>query len=248
MHKGFNLELDDDKPISKYRSLGQSIYGQQKARVQNDLTNHLLFDGSIDASTVQQAWFPKIPAHIFLSHAHADEDIAISLAGFFSQFGLTTFIDSYVWGYADELLKILDNQYCQTNTAHTYDYRARNYSTSHVHMMLATALTTMIDNTECVMFLNTPKSITAHEVIGDRTESPWLYHELAMTRMIRLRPILRDATEDELEKSAKSLPSMKYTVTLNHLCPLNVKNLHDWYNAWTRSQNRNGLDLLYDVV
>lgn len=41
----------------------------------------------------------------------------------------------------------------------TYDYNLRNYTTSHVHMMLATALTEMIDNTECIMFYNTPNSV-----------------------------------------------------------------------------------------
>jgi len=41
-----------------------------------------------------------------------------------------------------------------------YDYELRNYTTSHVHMMLSTALTEMIDNTECIMFYNTSLSVS----------------------------------------------------------------------------------------
>jgi hypothetical protein len=35
----------------------------------------------------------------------------------------------------------------------------------------------MIDNTECLVFLNTPNSITSQGVVK-RTHSPWLFMEL----------------------------------------------------------------------
>ena len=53
-------------------------------------------------------------------------------------------------------------------------------------MMLSTALTMMIDKVECVLFLNTPKSIDTTEVI-DKTKSPWIYLEMAMMKLVRKR-------------------------------------------------------------
>ena len=51
-------------------------------------------------------------------------------------------------------------------------------------MMLSTALTQMIDKTECLLFLNTPFSISTSEVVNE-TESPCIYSELAVTKMLR---------------------------------------------------------------
>lgn len=81
----------------------------------------------------------------------------------YDEFKLTAFVDSCVWGYCDDLLKQIDNEYCKKKDGKTYDYELRNYTTSHVHMMLSTALIEMIDNTECIMFYNTPSSVTLVE-------------------------------------------------------------------------------------
>jgi hypothetical protein len=53
-------------------------------------------------------------------------------------------------------------------------------------MMLSTALSMMIDKAECLFFLNTPNSIQATEAI-DRTKSPWIYHEISISSLIRKR-------------------------------------------------------------
>lgn len=92
------------------------------------------------------------------------------------------------------MLKQIDNKYCIHDDGETYDYELRNYTTSHVHMMLSTALTEMIDNTECIMFYNTPNSISLADDIQTIksakkkvTLSPWIYHELAMTSLVKKR-------------------------------------------------------------
>lgn len=96
------------------------------------------------------------------------------------------FIDSCLWGCANQLLKIIDKEYCIHSNGKFYDYDKRNYSTSHVHMMLSIALNTMIDNCEAIIFLNTPNSIKLSEEIKvSRIMSPWIYNELATTKFLR---------------------------------------------------------------
>lgn len=71
-----------------------------------------------------------------------------------------------------------------------FDYDKRNYSTSHVHMMLSIALTSMIDACETVFLLNTPQSISLEEDIKkEQTSSPWIYHELSTANVMRVKPI-----------------------------------------------------------
>ena len=104
------------------------------------------------------------------------------------------FIDSCAWGYCDDLLKQIDDEHCEKKDGKTYDYDLRNYTTSHVHIMLSTALTEMIDNTECIMFYNTPNSVSLVDDLQTIKKkkkkvalSHWIYHELAMTSLVRKR-------------------------------------------------------------
>ena len=97
---------------------------------------------------------------------------------------MSCFIDSCVWGYANDLLKEIDNRYCryqETDGQFFYEYDNRNRSTSHVHMLLNGALAKMINKTECLFFINTPNSVNAQDVENpSKTASPWIYSELLM--------------------------------------------------------------------
>lgn len=57
-------------------------------------------------------------------------------------------------------------------------------------MMLSIALSRMIDKCESVFFLNSENSISiAEEISKERTASPWIYNELSLADMIKIRPI-----------------------------------------------------------
>ncbi|CDH90270.1 conserved hypothetical protein [Clostridium botulinum B str. Eklund 17B (NRP)] len=143
-----------------YYSIGKSIYRHIQKRINEALDNYIGVDGTINGSELQSDWFPSINAHVFLSHSHKDEKLAIRLAEWlYYNFGLITFIDSYIWSYSDDLLKKIDEKYCKNKKKRIYYYDTRNISTSHVHMMLMNALMKMIDKSECVFFLNTDNSI-----------------------------------------------------------------------------------------
>jgi len=194
MHRGFQLKLSIDELIyQEYQGLlkhGLKRYDRQKAKTEESLKNFLHpTSGKIDGSKLQEDWFPNLQSDIFLSHSHRDKDLAIALSEcLYQNFGLNVFIDSCIWGYSDDLLKIIDDKYCLNSDLRSYNYSKRNYSTSHVHMMLSTALTMMIDKCECIFFLNTPNSISSSNVL-DRTESPWIYSELTISRLIGKKDI-----------------------------------------------------------
>lgn len=167
--------------LRNYHSVGNSLFSEHKKSVRNSLDEFLSVKGIIDAEQIEKEWFPQLTTHFFLSHSHLDEDLAIDLAGFlYTHCGIISFIDSTVWGYADELLKQIDRKYC-LKREHTYDYEMRNQSTAHVHMLLQGAIAKMIDRSESVIFINTPNSLNIDDIYGlKKTSSPWIYSELLM--------------------------------------------------------------------
>ena len=178
MFRGFNIDLNwNEKYDNDFYAIGKKVFASYENDVKDNLKNYTLMNGVLDGTKMQDDWFPQIDADIFLSHSHSDEKRAIAFAGWlYEKFGIKTFIDSCIWGYSNNLLKMIDDKHCYQEHNNTYNYNARNYSTSHVHMILSVALTKMIDNTECIFFLNTPNSISASTII-DKTESPWIYSE-----------------------------------------------------------------------
>lgn len=233
MFAGFNLQGLDDKFLSHYKGAGEAAFNSQKNHIQKELDRFVLDDGSLDGSALQDDWFPDVNADIFLSHSHADQKLTMAFAAMLEgEFGLKAFIDSCVWGYADDLLKKIDDENCEnkTNSGATYNYNLRNYSTSHVHMMLSSALTKMMDKTECLIFVNTPNSITTRDTVENKTKSPWIYSEIATSHVLRKKNPER---HEELEKSWKFEAAQKnldivYNANLDHLTPLSTEDLSLW--------------------
>lgn len=95
-------------------------------------------------------------------------------------------------------------------------------------MMLATAITEMMNATECVFFINSENSINSYDAIS-KTKSPWLFYELAALRTIQRKVPARDVTENFTALSAKTaqLP-IEHTVQLNELTPLSGTQLALW--------------------
>lgn len=222
MFVGFKLNVDEnlfnDDDTYCY-STGKKSFNINRKKVEKSLDNFILKDGSLDGSNIQSDWFPQIDADIFISHWHKDKDMAIALSGWLNRnFQLNAFVDSCVWGYCENLLKEIDNKYCLTDDGH-YDYVKRNYSTSHVHMMLCTALAMMMDKAECLFFLNTPNVIKASDIIK-KTQSPWIYMEIAAAKLIRKTP-------REIFVSKQNF-NVNYNLDMEHLYEINYQDLEQW--------------------
>jgi hypothetical protein len=255
MFRGFNLSLDTtlQKPKASLIARGEGLSDTKSALVEQALDAFVDDRGSLDASRLQEHWFPQVEADVFISHSRQDVKMAMALAGWVSEtFGLEPFVDSCVWGHADDLLRRIDDQYCINPGRETYSYEKRNGSTSHIHMMLTTALGMMIDNSECLIFLNTPSSITSDEAVS-KTHSPWLFMEIAMSRMIRRkspeahRRIIKLAENAERMREEANV-RFDYTVSLDSLAAIEVQTLYRWERTFARASYEHPLDALYDIT
>ena len=253
MFVGFNAHITEQGVFSPYfKDFGQGPFEEQMNTVHSSLSSYALDDGILDAARIEEDWFPSIDADVFISHSHKDQELAIGLAGWLHElFGISSFIDSCVWGYADDLLKMIDKNYCVNKrkpdgSIDTYDYNKRNQSTAHIHMILNTALQKMIDKTECLIFLNTPNSLLIDNVIdGTATASPWIYSELTFSRLCRKRKLSeyrRYLAHDSLHEFAQL--NVKYDVSLSHLVDLNDSDL---LQIWMKSRQKRPQEALDDL-
>jgi hypothetical protein len=247
MYKGFNLKISfSEKDVNTFYKIGKSLFDKEQIFIRTSLEELLLTNGNIDGSKMQENWFPQVKSNIFISHSHNDERNAITLAGWlYKTFELESFIDSCIWGYSNELLKMIDKKYCLQDDGY-YSYSRRNFSTSHVHMMLTTALNMMIDNTECLFFLNTPNSISTSSVIN-KTESPWIYSEITMSKLVRKRKLSEyRPRETRLFSKGGVLginESFEYVLDLNHLTEIKPADLIKWQDEY--NNEKFALDILY---
>lgn len=236
------------------------MFNKFKKPIRDKIDDFVGIDGSLDGSAIQKEWFgDDIKADVFLSHSHKDEHLAINFAGFlYREYGLITFIDSCVWGYANDLLKKIDKEYCWKEKTNTYDYDKRNFSTSHVHMMLSTALYKMIDKSECIIFLNTENSTTTTEdVIKDstvqKTYSPWIYSEINCINLIQKKDLERQIEKKSMQHGLfeNASLSVKYDID-KELTNLTILD-EDIFVAWRdkndqlMSRETDALDNLYTL-
>jgi len=251
---GINAKITEKDYVAPgFLEHGKELFEKQKRDVSKALADYVLDDGLLSEERIESDWFPNFKADVFLSHSHKDEELVIAFAGWLhSIFGITSFIDSCVWGYSDELLKLIDKEYCVSKrkpdgSIDTYDYQKRNQSTAHVHMILNTALMKMIDATECLMFINTPNSLLLDDVIsGAATTSPWIYSELLTSRLIRHKKLSEYRQQTILEHAERyDALGVEYNVSIDHLTEVSDG---DWLYLWANCKGKGAeitLDTLY---
>ena len=258
MHRGFNLTLENVDGLSgwvhKFQQAGQSLFNIHRNRVIVGLENYTNKNGVIDGSQLQGDWFPEIKADVFISHSHSDTDTALALAGWLSEeFKLSAFVDSAVWGYGDDLLRQVDNKYCYDQDRYVYSYEKRNKTTAHIHSLLNTALTKMIDRAECLVFLNTQNSVSDDESAISTTRSAWLFSELTIAETIRTRPTgraERASADQNFSAGLEEGLQIRYLIDpqLSMLARLDSEGLRDWARLRGNRPHTHALDLLYNLI
>lgn len=251
MYRGFNLKIQEEEIEEKHLLLGHEIFKLAKKHATESLDSFFLENGSINGDKIIENWFPPFPCHIFLSHSHNDFKTAIRLAGLlYDKFKIITFIDSVVWSYCNDLLKLIDDKYSLNPDKQHYNYYKRNYSTAHVHLMLQISLSKMIDSTECIFFLNSPNSISTENELTQKTNSPWIFSEIATTKIVRKQTPIRTRqrttlfSAKDLNESARAQLNIEYDLELSHLTKLDRTDFFKWINTPSNSAE-DALDNLY---
>lgn len=265
MFKGFNLNLGNGFNFLSATDTYLSYLSQQESSIQRSLDDLYFKDGTIDSEKLKEAWFPCIEdVHVFISHSHSDLKLAQDLACWlYDNFQIKSFIDSHVWWHANDLLRKIDNEYALQPSGKTYDYYIRNLTTSNVHMLLSSALNTMIDKCEALFFINTDKSISKLGLVDrpdeDRTLSPWIMSELTISRIIQKKQAISTRKEvitkslgDGLELATEALHSyipkfrVSHKVSLSHLHNMTEADLKTWSDSNQQRLKYDALTILYN--
>ena len=148
-------------------------------------------DGIIKGDTLKDAYFPSglfdgSNYDVFISHSHNNEEEALLLAAWLKKYKkLSCFVDSFAWGSADQLLKEIDDKYCYRKHSKTYDYKKRNFTTSHVHAILSMALLDTILRSKYCIFIESTESVPLNSGLKKNTLSPWLYEEIKYMQLLQ---------------------------------------------------------------
>lgn len=253
MHRAFRLQIAEaiDPELVK---IGKGIFDDDRVKIKEQLDSYLTGKGAIDAEAVKKDWFNEVNATVFISHSHTDREKAFYLAGYLKQhFKIRSFVDSAIWEDSRKLQKAIDNNYSWIDDKKEYySYDAVCASTSHVHMMLATSIAKMIDQSECFFFLETQASLTSESAVKQATGSPWIYFELETARSVRIRPkeehreMLKIAKAENF--SARKM-SVVYPVNFERLSLITGGTREKWRAAYSASRvMSHPLDQLYDLI
>jgi hypothetical protein len=256
MYRGFELDIKEWRIDSINETMGWEIHERYKNITKSFFKQAENNGVVIDAEKIKNEWFPKIDADIFISHSHTDEKLAKKLAGWlFSNFGIKAFIDSTVWKYSNDLLKSIDDVHSMNEDKKTYNYNLRNNSTTHIHLMLNSALMQMIDHCEVFFLLKTDNSITTVDTIKDPiTFSPWIYSEIITSSLIRKRE-LSDYRYEELKRKMNSIElkmtneslQIAYTPDRDHLTKLSKIDMEKWLSKHKEVQLTKPIGHLYHM-
>ena len=214
MFRAYALDLENIEPLIKNESSSSIYDGVKKSKIIETLEDILSAKKEfLNAKDLCDLFFPSAECPVFLSHSGQNKRSVQKFAQWLKKnFEINAFIDSDLWGCIADLQRKIDAKYSKGDDG-KYDYKKRNYSTAHVHMMLSHALTQMIDYSECFIFLKSSESISIQDT-QKGTFSPWIFHELATVDTIRENP------------NRKSLPQEKEKVqtrTFSNCCDESLK-------------------------
>lgn len=255
MYLGF--EIEQFVPLNGYVQVERYV-DQAKGRVEK-LARYIIgtYNGHrvLDAESLSAEIFPEAQYDVFLSHSHADQRKAIDLAIALESRGLKVFVDSTVWGYFGDLVRMISTE-TRPSVGETKDQLIQRIN-ADVHMMLVGALHRMISRAETFIFVRSEKSVPLTYGISGKTLSPWLFSELQFSFQVQhaTPKRIRDRIEGRVLDSVKgfnnlSLESMQYLMAFkafnDHLPPVCGDKLHEWFAQLpTGTKGSAVLDSLY---
>lgn len=238
------------------RRLGRKLDEELASKVKDSVSAiSASSGGTIDGDVLEAAWFPQMAFDVFISHSHADRNMALALSGALKKFfGLDAFVDSVVWNCRDQLIEKIRELSGNSPYRPCPDPKTENAIVSHADIMLGNSLMRMIDRCECLMFLNTAHSISRKD-FAEKTYSAWLYSELVMSKFVRIRKPERykncRTLNEGLQPAMDSFSlKMSHNADTRHLGVITSEIFYKWI-VTAEGKNFKGssaLDSLYEIV
>jgi len=197
MYKRFEIKDLNEMFDNDSRSFDDSSFKAEYKKINKVIKEIVVSSSPLDGSIIQDEWFPEFEYDVFISHSHKDEILAKKFSNWLlSNFGIKAFVDSLIWGNANQLRDELNLKHSFKGTdakgCTTFDHKKCNVTSDHVNMILNNALMKMIDKTECFIFINSSNSLGFVEGLENpKLFSPWLFAEIAMSKYGRIRSLER---------------------------------------------------------
>lgn len=267
MYMGYRIRSAD----AKLQGLLRNINAKKiTADIPSGLADYLRSGGEFDGNKVEDKFFPTdMRFDVFISHFHRDEQLARKLAAYLQQtFGLEVFLDFQYWGCYKSLLAEIDRNwnYDENYAEHGFkkgellNHPKCTFSASVMHMMLGVALARMIQSTECVIFVHSENEKLTDSYKNELDEielgSPWVYHELWMTKLLAPSEKTSSRYEKLTEAVSKSF-APRLNAPVKQLSYLDGEMIVQWENKWKmkrlndesfdRLAAGNALDILYGL-
>ena len=253
MYRAFNVKLWNDPDWQKFSA--DYNYNDLSDNSKEKLKKLVNSSRKISADEIKDILMPRGNHYdIFISHSHKDINLAKGLAGYLQKYcKVSCFIDSLYWGNIDELQEELNIKHLYTDSSNGkeyFDHQSTMEVAKHANMVLASALTQMIDNCECVFFLNTDNSvISGPEAINkNETYSPWIYHEVFTTSIIQKKQ--RDNLNEHYQirdSAIKPIINITYGLDLSGMTVLKEEDIWDWGIKINSNKDKHPLDVLYKL-
>ncbi|WP_395266415.1 hypothetical protein V1605_11885 [Enterobacter soli] len=259
MYKRYRVKLSETEILTTqdrlfYKNKGDEILEKMRPEAAGNMISRLFDNLDVfDARLLTGEWFPPMEADVFISHSHRDVDKAVCFVGWlYEHFGVKAFVDAKLWHYADDLLKEIDNRKTKLDSGH-YSYESRNISTAHSHVMLMSSLLSMMDKTECLLFIEGENALSCSEPNSEKTSSPWIYTELMASKLMRINEPKRTiyARNDSaiFEHAGTEALSIEYPINdiLHDIPQMTSYHLQKWHDSHV-TKGAVALDTLYGII
>ena len=251
MYRAFNVTLDSNGYLNyvntKQYENDKSISLQKLRKIINSCNK-------IRAHEIKKLLLPSKRYDIFISHSHKDINLAKGLAGYLEKYcKVSCFIDSLYWSNIDELQEELNRMHLtmdRTAGKKTFNHKSTMEVAKHANMILASALTEMIDNCECVFFFNTDSSVIrgTEAISKNETYSPWIYHEVFTTTIIQKKQRSKFNESYQFRDNAiKQIPDISYGLDLSGMTVLREEDILEWGTKINSNKDKHPLDVLYNL-
>lgn len=232
--------LDAGQLTEKMTDLGPTIYARELGvdKIRREIDHCILENGDFDGSALSALWFPIDKYDVFISHSHQDLSKVYKLALNLIKAGKKVFVDSFLWGYSEELIKkIKDNTYFLS------DDDKYNIERS-INLLLANALSNAVYSSKDFLFINTENSLIKNKQSlmdkikqdsgkelwkssDKKTYSPWIMHELTLSRIIHDCQLVNMFESAAGVESYKEKASIQLPAEIKHLQEITLSSLRE---------------------